>query len=79
MAQIPNQPISGHRLAQSAWFVISVYLGLVISDTTKDGLIPAILGDGIGSSRLWIIVPTLIFYFLNAVEAYLLLNPARHR
>lgn len=66
---------SGHRLAQTTWFVTSAYFAFLIAETTKDGLVMAIFDSSIPASRIWIIVPTLIFYFLSAAEAYLWLNP----
>ena len=67
--------ISTSRLYQAAWFVVSVYFAVLITDVTKDGLVPAVLGAELDLMRLWIIAPTLILYFLSAQEAYLWLTP----
>lgn len=69
------RPFSGYRIAQTAWFVVSVYYGLMIGETSKEGLARSILSDDMSPSRLWIILPTLLFYFFSAAESYLWLNP----
>lgn len=66
---------SGYRLAQTTWFVTSAYLAFLIAEVTKDGLVMAIFSPGLRVERIWLIVPTLLLYFLTAAEAYLWLNP----
>jgi len=67
---------SGYKIAQTAWFVVSVYLGLVIADLTKDGLFQVIVAPPQeGRGILWVIVPTLIFCILTTIESYAWLNP----
>ena len=73
--QISRQPFSGFRIAQTAWFVVSVYYGLMIGETSKEGLARALLADEMNPSRLWIVIPTLLFFFFSAAESYLWLNP----
>ena len=70
-----RRPFSGFRIAQTAWFVVSVYYGLMIGETSKEGLARSFLSDEMNLSRLWIVLPTLIFYFFSAAESYLWLNP----
>lgn len=75
MTQPSLRPYSASRIAQPFWFVVSVYFGLMIGETTKEGLTKSVLSNEMDPSRLWIIVPTLIFYFFSVAEAYLWLNP----
>jgi len=71
----PSKAVSIARLYQAAWFVVSVYFSLLIADVTKEALVPSILDPSVSLSKLCIVVPTLIFYILTAVEAYLWMTP----
>jgi hypothetical protein len=65
---------SGYKIGQTAWFVVSVYLGVVFTDLAKDGLFKAIMTPEGHLRTLSLIIPTLLLYLITTIEAYVWLS-----
>ncbi|WP_104398491.1 hypothetical protein [Vibrio penaeicida] len=66
---------SEFKIAQTMWFVTSVYFGFMITEVTKSGLLPAIVESHMDFPRIVLSILTLVVYFVTAAESYLWLNP----
>lgn len=71
--------LSSHRLHQSAWTIVSIYVAILVAGIVKDALIPLILDPARNALLWWIAIPTVALNLLTAFEAYLWLTPPRDR
>jgi hypothetical protein len=70
---------SQNRLSQAFWVTCSVILGLILSDLTKEIIVPSISGNDIARWKLWLAIPSFIFCLLSVVECYPWLNPTKQK
>jgi hypothetical protein len=66
---------SGSMIGQIAWFIVSIYLAVVLTDLVKDGLFKAVMTPKGDLRKLAIIIPALTFYLITVIEAYPWLSP----
>jgi hypothetical protein len=61
---------STYKIGQIAWFLVSVYHAVVLTDLVKDGLFIAAMTPHGHRRTLFIIIPTLTLYLVTVIEAY---------
>jgi len=62
------------KLSRAFWIPCSIVLGLILSDLTKDVIVPAVFDIDIYGWKLLLAVPSAIFCLISIVECYAWLN-----